>query len=240
MENEYIKTVETYLGGVLSRIRSASQGRSVELLLATKTVPAEVINYVSAHFGASLIGENKVQELLEKYDALDKDRLKIHFIGHLQTNKVRQIVDKVEMIHSLDRCELAKEISKRSLAIGRKMPVLVEINIAREPEKSGVYPENAIDFIKEAALFEGIQIKGLMTMAPAKISSEEYKAYFRQTKALFDEIAALGIEGVQMDVLSMGMSDSYVEAAECGSSMVRVGSAVFGKRVYPETKPENN
>ena len=240
MANEYINAVETNLGGVLSRIRTASCGADVQLLLATKTVSAEVINTISERMGVLFIGENKVQELLEKYDALEKDRLHIHFIGHLQTNKVRQIVDKVEMIHSLDRYELGKEISKRAKAIGKRMPVLIEINIAREPEKSGVYPEDVLEFVKQAALLDGIEIKGLMTMAPAKISSEEYKCYFRQTKALFDEIAKLGLDSVKMDVLSMGMSDSYAEAAECGSNMVRVGSAVFGKRIYPETKKINN
>lgn len=206
----------------------------MQLLLATKTVPAEVINYVSENFGVSLIGENKAQELLEKYESLDKDRLTIHFIGHLQTNKVRQIIDKVDMIHSLDRAELAKEISKRALVIGKKMPVLVEINIAKETEKSGVYPEDAAEFVKSIASLEGIAVKGLMTMAPAKITSEEYKEYFTKTKELFDEIKAQNIEGVEMKTLSMGMSESYAEAAECGATVVRVGSAIFGKRVYPE------
>ncbi len=236
---EYAERLKTNLGGVLSRIRTASEGREVQLLLATKTVPAEVINYVSKECGVSLIGENKVQELLLKYPELDKERLQLHFIGHLQTNKVKQIIDKVEMIHSLDRYELACEISKRALRIGKKMPVLVEINIAAEAEKSGVLPEDAEAFIREIAGLEGIDIRGLMTMAPAKISSEEYKGYFRQTKALFDEISSLSIEGVRMETLSMGMSDSYEEAAECGATLVRVGSAVFGKRSYPE-KIENN
>ena len=147
MDEQYIKTVETNLGGVLSRIRSASGGREVQLLLATKTVSAETVNALSKRVGHLLIGENKAQELLEKYDALEKDRLTVHFIGHLQTNKVRQIIDKVEMIHSLDRIELAREISKRARAAGKVMPVLVEINIAAEPEKSGVLPEEAEEFV---------------------------------------------------------------------------------------------
>ena len=240
MDSEYIKTVETNLGGVLSRIRTASGGEDVKLLLATKTVPAEVINALSSRVGALIIGENKAQELLEKYGALEKDRLTVHFIGHLQTNKVRQIIDKVDMIHSLDRYELALEISKRAMAIGKKMPVLIEINIAREAEKSGVYPENTEDFARRVAELDGLDIRGIMTMAPAKCPSEQYKEYFKQTKRIFDALKAKEIKGVRMDVLSMGMSDSYAEAAECGSTMVRVGSAVFGKRVYPEAKNENN
>lgn len=234
MKAEYAKKIENNLGGVLSRIRTASQGKDVALMLATKTVPAEVINYVANTFGVCLIGENKAQELFEKYPLLDKDKIQIHLIGHLQTNKVRKIIDKVDMIQSLDRYELALEISKRASAIGRKMPVLIEINIGREEQKGGVYPEKAIDFIREIALLEGIDIQGLMTMAPAKISSEEYKEYFSQTKALFDEIASLNIEGVVMKTLSMGMSDSFEEAAQCGATMVRVGSAVFGRRAYPD------
>ena len=236
LEKEYTEKIKENLGGVLSRIRTASQGREVELLLATKTVPAEVINYVSEKLGISLIGENRVQELLEKYPQLVRERLKIHLIGHLQTNKVRQIIDKVDMIESVDRHELAAEISKRAVAKGIKMPVLVEINIGREEQKGGVYPEKAIEFIKEIAPLEGISIKGVMTMAPAGISSEEYKMYFKQTRELADSIAALNIEGVEMKTVSMGMSDSFEEAAECGATMVRVGSAVFGRRIYPENK----
>ena len=234
MDALYIEKVRENLGGVLSRIRTASSGRDMEILLATKTVCAEVINEISRKSGRLLIGENKVQELLEKYPDLEKDRLDIHFIGHLQTNKVRQIIDKVSMIHSLDRYELANEISKRAMAKKVKMPVLVEINIAREEEKSGVYPEDAVEFVKSISHFEGIRIEGLMTMAPAHITAQEYKKYFGQTKELFDKIADVGIDGVEMKTLSMGMSDSYEQAAECGATLVRVGSAVFGKRIYPE------
>ena len=238
MDSEYIKTVETNLGGVLSRIRNAANGRDVTLLLATKTVSAETINELSARCGHLLIGENKAQELMEKYDALEKDRMTIHFIGHLQTNKVRQIIDKVDMIHSLDRIELAKEISKRAVAIGKRMQVLIEINIGREAEKGGVMPEDAEALVREAAKMPGLDVRGLMTMAPAKITGEEYKRYFTETKEIFDHIASLDIEGAKMETLSMGMSESFEEAAECGATLVRVGSAVFGKRVYPN-KSEN-
>lgn len=213
----------------------AAGERKVTLLAATKTVPAEVINHAAEHFGLTVIGENKVQELLEKYPLLCREKLTVHLIGHLQTNKVRQIVDKVDMIESLDREELAKEISKRSLAIGKRMPVLVEINVGKEPEKSGVYPEDAADFVARMAQYDGIEIKGLMTMAPAKITSEEYKAYFTIVKGIFDSISEMNIPNVKMETLSMGMSDSYVEGAECGANLVRVGSAIFGKRIYPTT-----
>ncbi len=234
MDKEYTKRVEENLGGVRERIRMAAGERNVTLLAATKTVPAEVINYAAENLGLTVIGENKVQELLEKYPYLERDKLTIHIIGHLQTNKVRQIVDKVDMIESLDREELAKEISKRSLAIGKRMPVLVEINIAKEAEKSGVFPEDTEDFVRRMAQYEGIEIRGLMTMAPAKITSEEYRAYFSQVKAIFDRLAEINIPNVRMETLSMGMSESYVQGVECGANLVRVGSAIFGKRIYPE------
>lgn len=231
---EYLEKVTANLCGVLDRIRTASAGRDVTLLLATKTVSADAINKLSRREGSLLIGENKVQELLQKYDELEKERLDIHFIGHLQTNKVKYIIDKVSMIHSVDRYELACEISKRAKAKGIVMPVLVEINIAKEDEKGGVYPEDAQGLIESISELDGIKVMGLMTMAPARISAQEYVKYFTQTKELFERIKAIKPAGVSMEVLSMGMSDSYEQAVQCGATMVRVGSAVFGKRIYPE------
>jgi pyridoxal phosphate enzyme (YggS family) len=136
------------------------------------------------------------------------------------------------MIHSLDRIDLAKEISKRAMAIGKRMPVLIEINIGKEADKGGVMPDDTEALVREAAKLQGLDIRGLMTMAPAGISSEDYKRYFSETKKIFDRIASLKIEGVKMETLSMGMSESYTEAAETGATLVRVGSAVFGKRMY--------
>lgn len=238
MDGGYIKSVEQNLGGVLSRIRESSGGRDVELLLATKTVTAETVNALSGSVGRLLIGENKAQELLEKYDALEKERLTIHFIGHLQTNKVRQIIDKVDMIHSVDRPELAREISKRAVAKGLVMPVLVEINVAAEPNKSGALPEEAEDFIKEISALPGLRVKGLMTMAPKGCTEEQYREYFGTVKRMFDLFRET-LTCADMEILSMGMSDTYALACECGSNMVRVGSAVFGKRIYPDEQNEN-
>lgn len=238
MDGGYIKSVEQSLGGVLSRIRKSSGGRDVELLLATKTVTAETVNALSKSVGRLLIGENKAQELLEKYDALEKERLTIHFIGHLQTNKVRQIIDKVDMIHSVDRPELAREISKRAVAKGLVMPVLVEINVAAEPNKSGVLPEEAEDFIKVISALPGLRVKGLMTMAPKGCTEEQYREYFGTVKRMFDSFRET-LTCADMEILSMGMSDTYELACECGSNMVRVGSAVFGKRIYPDEQNEN-
>ncbi len=227
MEEEYQKKVMENIGGVLSRIHKLSGGRKVKLLFATKTVPAEVINGLP---GEILIGENKVQELEEKYPLLRKDGLTVHFIGHLQTNKVKKIIDKVSMIHSLDSLGLAEEISHRAEQKGIVMPCLVEINIAHEPDKGGVFPEDAGNFVREVSVLPGIKVCGLMTMAPAHIAPDDYRMYFRRTKEIFDKIAKLGIPGVEMNELSMGMSESYEQAVECGATMVRVGSAIFGKR----------
>lgn len=241
MDEEYKRFVRERLGSVRARIRQKTLERSadgafasedVTLLAATKGVDAEAVNYAHRELGLDHIGENKAQELVQKYPQLDKDGLHVHFIGHLQTNKVRQIIDKVEMIHSLDSIGLAEEIDKRARAIGKRMPVLVEINIAREPEKGGVFPENAEAFIREVSRLTSIHVKGLMTMAPAGCSESEYIRYFTEVRSLFDKIGAMGIPEVSAEVLSMGMSDSYECAVSCGSTLVRVGSAIFGKRAY--------
>lgn len=241
MDDEYKRFISEKLGGVRARIRENTLKRvadgvfaseDVTLLAATKGVDAEAINYAHRELGLDHIGENKAQELVAKYPQLDKDGLHVHFIGHLQTNKVKQIIDKVEMIHSLDSIGLAEEINKRAGAIGKRMPVLVEINIAREPEKGGVFPENAEEFIREVSRLTSIHVKGLMTMAPAGSSESEYIRYFTEVRELFDRIDSLGIPEVSAEVLSMGMSDSYEYAVLCGATLVRVGSAIFGKRAY--------
>lgn len=242
MTEEYKSFIANNIESVRTSISRLSHGNAT-LLAATKTVPAEVINYTAKEHGITCIGENKAQELIEKYPYLDTSLLHIHFIGHLQSNKVKQIVDKVEMIHSLDSLTLAKEIGKRSLAIGKTMPVLAEINIACEPDKGGVLPQNAEEFIRQAAEVEGIRISGLMTMAPAGSTHDEYIKYFGQVRDMFRCFSGLSIPGVYMETLSMGMSDSYPEALGCGANLIRVGSAIFGKRTgtvkTADASPEN-
>ncbi len=228
------KELKERFSSVRQKIGNASGGREVTLLAATKTVSAETINLAIKEEGLRCIGENRVQELVEKYPYINREGIEIHFIGGLQTNKVRQIIDKVDMIQSLDSMRLAREIDKRAAGVGRIMPVLVEINIGREPEKGGVMPEEAESFIREAARLQSIRIKGLMTMAPARITDAEYERYFSEVKEIYERIKALDIEGIDMEILSMGMSESYEAAVRCGASLVRVGSALFGKRVYPE------
>ncbi len=202
------------------------------LLAATKTVPAEVINYAIRECGIDLIGENRVQELLDKYDALALDRAEVHFIGSLQKNKVKYIVDKVSMIHSLDSLPLALEIERQCAKNGRVMDVLIEINIAHEPSKGGIAPELLYDFYEQIKPLCHLRVRGLMTMAPADAGQDGWREYFAQARLLYDRFVRERLPADVVPVLSMGMSDSYAVALGEGSTMVRVGSAIFGKRNY--------
>ena len=159
-------TIKANLEGIM-----AALPKDVTLLAATKTVSPEYINY-AASLGLRLMGENRVNELLEKYDAIDKSKLDIHFIGALQSNKVKYIIDKVSMIHSVDRLSLAEEISRRALAIGKVMPVLVEVNIGKEESKSGVMPEDVLGFVRKISALKGISVEGLMAIPPKSENKE--------------------------------------------------------------------
>ena len=205
-------------------------GNEVTLLAATKTVPASVINYVTHELGIKHIGENRVQELLDKYDDLDLEGVELHFIGKLQTNKVKYIIDKVDMIHSLDSIKLAKEIDTRAAKIGKVMDVLVEINSGREENKSGVFPEDVASFLEQLKDFKNIKVRGLMTIAPVCAEKEDYRKYFRETYSIFLDNLTNKLHNINMDFLSMGMTDSFEVAIEEGSSIVRIGSAIFGSR----------
>ncbi|MBR2460695.1 MAG: YggS family pyridoxal phosphate-dependent enzyme [Clostridia bacterium] len=215
---------------IAARKRDPLSGDGCRLLLATKTVSPEQINFVARECGHSLIGENRVQELCDKYDRLERERLTIHFIGYLQSNKVRQIIDKVDMIHSVDRISLAEEINRRAGEKGIRMDVLCEINIGREAEKGGVMPELAEEFCERIAELPNLRLRGIMTMAPKLEDESGYVPYFEETEQIYERIRARVIPGTQFDTLSMGMSESYRVAARCGSNLVRVGSAVFGRR----------
>ena len=205
----------------------------VRLLAATKTVPPETINYAIRQCGIDLIGENRVQELLEKYDALEKDGVEIHFIGSLQKNKVKYIADKVSMIHSLDSLPLALEIERRCAAIDKVMDVLIEINIAAEQTKGGIAPEELEGFYEQIRDLSHLRVRGLMTMAPAGAGEDGWRRYFTEARALFDRFCARHLPGEQ-GILSMGMSDSYKIALESGSNLVRLGSIIFGARNYAQ------
>ena len=203
----------------------------VTLVAASKSrTPEEIIEAHRA--GVDIFGENYVQELITKYDKIGK-RVEWHFIGHLQRNKVKKIVGVVDMIQTLDNLKLAEELEKRFSREDRIIEVLIEVNIAREPQKAGVLPKEVIPFIKEVSeRFSYIKIKGLMTMGPFVDDPEKLRPLFRETKKLFDRIRDMGIKNADMEILSMGMSDSFLIAVEEGANMVRIGTAIFGKRPF--------
>lgn len=199
-----------------------------EICGVSKTVEPEIIN-MAWDAGIRILGENRVQEVLAKIDRLNPD-FKIHLIGQLQTNKVKPVIGKVAMIQSLDRDSLAQEISKRSVAEGLETPVLVQVNIAKEPQKSGVFEEDLLPFIQRTKELPGLRIQGLMAIMPIAEDPEAIRPYFRKMRGWFERLRDKEIQGVDMNVLSMGMSSDCIVAAEEGATMVRMGRALFGAR----------
>ena len=204
----------------------------ITFLAATKTVDADVINHAIS-LGLRYIGENRVQELLSKYDSYDLDHASLQFIGHLQTNKVRQIVGKVDLIQSVDSVKLAKEISRCSEKLGITTDILLEVNIGREENKSGVMPENLPDLLDQVKDIPAVKVRGLMAIPPICENAQENCKFFDNMRNIFLDIGSKNIDNISMDILSMGMSDDYQEAIRCGANMIRVGSALFGARYYP-------
>lgn len=207
---------------------SSPYGQSYELLLATKYATADEINYAHA-LGVRKIGENRVQSLLEKYDALDKDGLDIHFIGSLQKNKVKYIIDKVSMIESLDSLPLAEEIERQAEKHGLVMDCLMEVNIGKEAQKGGVLPEDAALFAEKIVQLPHIRLCGIMTMAPKCTDLTDYRKYFRESYHIFIDICEKKLHNVDRHVLSMGMSQSFEAALAEGATLIRVGRAAFEK-----------
>ena len=203
----------------------------VTLIAVSKTKPVEMLQEIY-DAGSRDFGENKVQELCVKYDQLPQD-IRWHMIGHLQRNKVKYIVDKVALIHSVDSLKLAEEISKEALKKQVQVPILIEVNVAGEDTKFGVKPTETEELVRQISLLEGIHIKGLMTIAPYVDNPEENRQYFAQLKQLAVDINHKNIDNVNMNVLSMGMTGDYMVAIEEGASYVRVGTGIFGERQYP-------
>ena len=222
-------TIEERIAEAASKVGKSRD--DITFLAATKTVDADVINYAIS-LGLKYIGENKAQELLSKYDKYNLSDASLQFIGHLQSNKVRQIVDKVDMIQSVDSVKLAKEISKQSAKHNIVTDVLVEVNIGCEENKSGVMPENLHELLDEIKEFENISVKGLMTIPPICDSKQKISKFFYKMNNIFIDISGKNIDNISMDILSMGMSADYYEAILSGANMVRVGSSLFGARNY--------
>lgn len=216
---------------IKSEIDGGKTAPDVTLMLATKTVDTERIAYAVNECGIKAIGENRVQELLDKYEDVKDLPCELHFIGTLQTNKVKYIVGKVDLIHSVDSEKLAKEIDVRASKLGIVQDILVEINCGKEESKSGIMPEDINTFLENISTYSNIRILGLMTMAPKCENKSDYHNYFSQIYKLFIDICKKKLDNINKPILSMGMSDSYLQAVQNGSNMVRVGSAVFGKRV---------
>ena len=202
----------------------------VTLIAVSKTKPVELLQE-AYNAGVRDFGENKVQEIMDKYDKLPSD-IRWHMIGHLQRNKVKYIIDKVVLIHSVDSLRLAEEISKQAQKHNLTMPILVELNIGAEDTKFGTSLEEAIALVKEISLLPNIQIKGLMTVAPFVDDAQENRHYFNAMKHLSVDIMTENIDNVCMDILSMGMTGDYEVAIEEGATMVRVGTGIFGERNY--------
>lgn len=218
--------------GIRENVKSilAELPRGVILVAATKTrTPEEILEAIEA--GIEIIGENYVQEAEGKYKIIG-DRVKWHFIGHLQKNKVKKAIKFMDMIETVDSIPLAQEIDKRCRALNKIMPVLIEINSGREPQKAGVFPEDAESLIREIGKYSNIKIMGLMTMGPMFGNPEDSRPYFIETRKVFEKIKSLKIPNVEMKYLSMGMTNSYKIAIEEGANIVRIGTKIFGERNY--------
>jgi pyridoxal phosphate enzyme (YggS family) len=201
----------------------------IQLVAAAKTrTPEEIGRAVKA--GVRIIGENYVQEA-QAAQVVIGDRVKWHFIGHLQTNKVKKAVEIFDMIETVDSMKLAREINKRCAGLEKTMSVLIEINSGREPQKFGVLPDETLELIRDISALKNIRIKGLMTMGPFSGDPEEARPYFSVTRQLFEKIKALDLPGSEMTFLSMGMTNSYRVAIEEGANIVRIGTKIFGERI---------
>ena len=212
-------------------LKSGRQPEDIDFMAVTKTVDEMYINHAIS-CGVKLIGENKVQEMLRKKPSLNLDGVKKNLIGHLQSNKASQIVGEVDMIESVDSLKIAREIGKQSLKKGIVTDVLLEVNIGREESKTGFMPETAPEIVYEISEIEGIKVCGLMTIPPICEKNADLCKFFENIYNMYVDIRAKKIDNVYMQILSMGMSGDYSQAILCGSNHVRIGSKIFGPRIY--------
>lgn len=230
-----MENIKENLNNIRENIKRAAlkSGRTEDdilLLGVTKTIDADRVNRL-VDLGVTSLGENRVQELTEKYDKVSNS-VDWHLIGNLQTNKVKYVIDKVAMIHSVDRIKLAEEINRRAKEKDVAMKVLVEINIGQEESKHGISIKETENFIYELSKFPNIRVSGLMTVAPFVENPQENREYFQEIHEKFIDIKAKNIDNVSMDFISMGMTNDYEVAIEEGANIVRIGTGIFGKRNY--------
>lgn len=213
--------------------RSGRSRDEVTLIAVSKTKPVSTLEEAYG-LGVRVFGENKVQELTEKYDALPKD-IEWHMIGHLQRNKVKYIIGKAALIHSVDSIRLAETIEKEAAKLDTTARILIEVNVAKEESKFGVMPEEVLEFVEKVSEFDHIRVEGLMTIAPFVENPEENRTIFAHLRKLSVDIAKKNLHNTNMSVLSMGMTNDYRVAIEEGATMVRVGTGIFGERSYAQT-----
>ena len=229
--NYISKNIDYIKSEIINSCKKVNRENGINLIAVTKTVDIDAINE-AIESGITDVGENKPQELARKYDVIG-DKVRWHQIGSLQTNKVKYIIDKVYMIHSIDRLSLCEEIQKRAEKINKTINCLIQVNISEEESKQGISKDEAIDFIKTISeKYKNIKVKGLMTMAPYTEDESIIRDTFKGLKDLSEEISRENIENVYMDELSMGMSNDFNIAVEEGSTLVRVGTSIFGERNY--------
>ena len=228
MLKENLQKVESKISA--SCDRSGRRREDVTLIAVSKTKPVETLKE-AYDMGIRVFGENKVQELIDKYEALPKD-IHWHMIGHLQRNKVKYIIDKVDLIHSVDSVRLAETIDKEAKKHNLTANILIEVNVAKEDTKFGVLPEQLDILIDEISHFSNIRVLGLMTIAPFVENAEENRAIFSCLHKLSVDIASKNIDNVNVGLLSMGMTNDYEVAIEEGATMIRVGTGIFGERDY--------
>ena len=220
-ELEYEEKIKNNIKKIKNVIKSTTNEK-INVMAVTKNIKAEFVN-VAIREGVKLIGENKVQELVEKYDKYEKDDVKIHFIGHLQTNKVKKIINLVDCIESVDSIKLATTISKYAEKINKIIPIFLEINIGKEEQKFGFNPEEILENLNIISKMPNIKINGLMTIPPKKNVSQSFKEMNR----IYVDISNKNIDNVNMKFLSMGMSEDFKEAIICGANLIRIGKLIF-------------
>lgn len=228
-------TLKKNIEHVLTRVKDAASISNrelcdIELVAVTKTIDVDVIKE-AIDYGILHIGENRVQELIRKYEQIG-NVVKWHLIGHLQRNKVKHIIDKVDIIHSLDSYRLAREINKRAKNINRIIKCLLQVNVSGEKTKYGINPKDVEHILREIASLDNVKIVGLMMIAPHVEDVEQVRKYFKALKDIFEKIAKMNLQNVEMKYLSMGMSNDFEIAVQEGANIIRIGNSIFGERDY--------